>query len=49
MRARRRHNSEMIEVPKNIRQQAILSIERHFPENMDEPIGDIAASEEEIT
>jgi uncharacterized protein (DUF2164 family) len=34
----------MIELPKDIRQQAILSIERYFRENMEEPIGNIAAS-----
>ncbi|MGJ7570246.1 DUF2164 domain-containing protein [Variovorax sp. RB2P76] len=33
-----------IEIPKEARQQAIASIERHFRENMDEPIGNIAAA-----
>ena len=32
-----------IELPKEARQQAILSIERYFRENMEEPIGNIAA------
>lgn len=32
-----------IELPKEIRTQAIQSIERYFRENMDEPIGNIAA------
>lgn len=34
----------MIELPKDARQQAISSIERYFRENMDEPIGNVAAS-----
>jgi len=34
----------MIELPKDARQQAIASIERYFRENMDEPIGNVAAS-----
>ena len=33
----------MIELPKDARQQAIASIERYFRENMDEPIGNVAA------
>jgi len=32
-----------IEIDKEARQQAIASIERYFRENMDEPIGNIAA------
>jgi uncharacterized protein (DUF2164 family) len=32
-----------IELPKELRTQAIQSIERYFRENMDEPIGNIAA------
>ncbi|WP_046115798.1 DUF2164 domain-containing protein [Aquincola tertiaricarbonis] len=32
-----------IELNKEARQQAIASIERYFRENMDEPIGNIAA------
>jgi len=32
-----------IEIPKEARQQAIISIERYFRENMEEPIGNIAA------
>lgn len=34
----------MIELDKQVRQQAIASIERWFRENMDEPIGNVAAS-----
>lgn len=34
----------MIELTKEARQQAIASIERYFRENMDEPIGNVAAS-----
>jgi uncharacterized protein (DUF2164 family) len=33
----------MIELPKPARQQAIVSIERYFRENMEEPIGNVAA------
>ena len=33
----------MIELPKDVRQQALASVERYFRENMDEPIGNIAA------
>ena len=33
-----------IEIPKAAREQAIRSIERYFEHNMDEPIGNIAAS-----
>lgn len=33
-----------IELSKEVRQQAIASIERYFQENMDEKIGNIAAS-----
>ena len=32
-----------IELPKEVRQQAISSIERYFVENMEEKIGNIAA------
>jgi len=32
-----------IEIPKEAHQQAITSIERYFRENMEEPIGNIAA------
>ena len=34
----------MIELDKQARQQAITSIERYFRENMDEPIGNVAAA-----
>lgn len=34
----------MIELDKQVRQQAIASIERYFRENMDEPVGNVAAS-----
>lgn len=34
----------MIELPKDSRQEAIASIERWFRENMEEPIGNVAAS-----
>ena len=34
----------MIELSKEARQQAIASIERYYSENMDEPIGNIAAA-----
>lgn len=34
----------MIELPKDTRQQAVVSIERYFREHMDEPIGNIAAA-----
>jgi len=33
-----------IEIPKDVRKEAIASIERYFRENMDEPIGNIAAA-----
>jgi uncharacterized protein (DUF2164 family) len=33
----------MTELPRDVRQQAIASIERYFRENMEEPIGNIAA------
>lgn len=33
-----------IEIPKELRTQAISSIERYFQENMDEKIGNIAAA-----
>jgi len=33
----------MIELAKDVRQQAISSIERYFRENMEEPIGNVAA------
>ena len=39
-----RHNESMIELPKDVRQQAVTSIERYFREHMDEPIGNIAAA-----
>lgn len=32
-----------IEIPKEERKEAIASIERYFRENMDEPIGNVAA------
>ena len=32
-----------IELPKETRQEAIASIERYFRENMEEPIGNVAA------
>ena len=32
-----------IELTKEIRQQAVASIERYFRENMEEPIGNVAA------
>ncbi|MES2787682.1 MAG: DUF2164 domain-containing protein [Pseudomonadota bacterium] len=32
-----------IELPREVRQEAIASIERYFAENMDEKIGNIAA------
>jgi uncharacterized protein (DUF2164 family) len=32
-----------IELPKEVRAQAVASIERWFRENMDEPIGNVAA------
>jgi uncharacterized protein (DUF2164 family) len=32
-----------IEIPREARKEAIASIERYFRENMDEPIGNIAA------
>ena len=32
-----------IEIPKDARKEAVSSIERYFRENMDEPIGNIAA------
>jgi uncharacterized protein (DUF2164 family) len=32
-----------IEISKEARQQAVTSIERYFRENMDEPIGNVAA------
>lgn len=32
-----------IELPKDLRAQAVSSIERYFREHMDEPIGNIAA------
>jgi uncharacterized protein (DUF2164 family) len=33
-----------VELPKETRQEAIASIERYFRENMEEPIGNVAAS-----
>lgn len=33
----------MIELPRDVRQEAIASIERYFREHMDEPIGNVAA------
>ena len=33
-----------VEIPKEARQQAIVSIERYFQENMEERIGNIAAA-----
>jgi uncharacterized protein (DUF2164 family) len=32
-----------IEIPKDARKEAIASIERYFQENMEEPIGNVAA------
>jgi uncharacterized protein (DUF2164 family) len=32
-----------LEIPKEARQEAIASIERYFRENMEEPIGNVAA------
>lgn len=32
-----------IELPKDLRQQAVTSIQRWFDEHMDEPIGNVAA------
>ena len=37
-------SESMIELPKDVRQQAVTSIERYFREHMDEPIGNIAAA-----
>lgn len=34
----------MIELPKDVRQQAVASIDRYLREYMDEPIGNIAAA-----
>lgn len=34
----------MIELPKEVRQQAVASIERYFLENMEEKIGNVAAA-----
>ena len=34
----------MIELPKDVRQQAIASIERYFLQNMEEKIGNVAAA-----
>jgi uncharacterized protein (DUF2164 family) len=34
----------MIELARDARQQAIASIERYFRENMEEPIGNVAAA-----
>jgi uncharacterized protein (DUF2164 family) len=36
-------NRRMIDLAKDARQRAIASIERYFRENMDEPIGNVAA------
>jgi uncharacterized protein (DUF2164 family) len=33
-----------VEISKEVRKEAITSIERYFRENMDEPIGNIAAA-----
>ena len=33
----------MIELPRDVRQEAVASLERYFRENMEEPIGNIAA------
>lgn len=33
----------MIDLHRDVRQQAIASIERYFQENMEEPIGNVAA------
>ena len=37
-------NGAMIELPREVRQQAVASIERYFLQNMEEKIGNIAAS-----
>ena len=34
----------MIELPKDVRHQAVASIERYFLENMEEKIGNVAAA-----
>lgn len=34
----------MIELPREVRQQAVASIERYFLENMEEKIGNVAAA-----
>lgn len=34
----------MIELPREVRQQAVASIERYFQENMEEKIGNVAAA-----
>jgi uncharacterized protein (DUF2164 family) len=39
----RKNDPMTIELSKEVRQQAIASIERYFQENMDEKIGNIAA------
>ena len=36
-------NVRMIELPREVRQQAVASIERYFRENMEEKIGNVAA------
>ena len=33
-----------IELPKEVRQEALASIQRYFQENMEEPIGNLAAA-----
>ena len=42
-RARVQNLRTMIELNPDVRKQAIASIERYFRENMDEPIGNVAA------
>ena len=37
------HKLMTIELAKEVRKEAIASIERYFRENMDEPIGNVAA------
>lgn len=37
-------NGLMIELPKEIRQQAVASVERYFLEHMEEKIGNVAAA-----
>ena len=41
---RQAHHAGMIELPKDVRQQAVASIERYFVQHMEEKIGNIAAA-----